>query len=428
MLDGQPLVRDKDGIGFHPALPDFEEGTKCADFFAALGIELKGGMAENEMDSDAYEAMTGNGLTDDCDNYNAWTPKHPAGEGWNLVAVFDTEDGPACWWIRDMPFVQQRAEGYRERVDNAAVEVLSMNMKAKLAGQRAKGYRGWNNDCTQQRLSDLLRECVEKGDPVDVANFCAFLSARGEGIAPQAAPAAVAVPDERAAFEKWASFVGYSIKRWQADANLYEDNETENAWIAWQARAALAATPAAAPDMVSVKKVDANNYCRILAALRMEEEGDPVAEVQNLLAAAAEPAVLPEPVGWRHSRTLTLHETEQEVQLADGDSHAQPLFTEQQVRALLAGVSAPAAVAVEQAPVLYVSKGQLSNHRDPDGPDSANAGRYLPARITPAGNFTMPLFAAPQAQAGARDAESDYQRGYRHGYNRRDAEVQGALL
>lgn len=33
-----------------------------------------------------------------------------------------------------------------------------------------------------------------------------------------------------------------------------------------------------------------------------------------------------------------------------------------------------------------------------------------------------------QTQAEARDAESDYQRGYRHGYNRRDAEVQGALL
>lgn len=36
--------------------------------------------------------------------------------------------------------------------------------------------------------------------------------------------------------------------------------------------------------------------------------------------------------------------------------------------------------------------------------------------------------AAPQAHADARDVESDYQRGYRHGYNRRDAEVQGALL
>jgi hypothetical protein len=89
--------------------------------------------------------------------------------------------------MRDMPFAPQHAEGYRERVDNAAVEVLSMSMKAKLAGQRAKGYRGWNNDCTQQRLSDLLRDCVEKGDPVDVANFCAFLLSRGETIAPGSA-------------------------------------------------------------------------------------------------------------------------------------------------------------------------------------------------------------------------------------------------
>ena len=32
------------------------------------------------------------------------------------------------------------------------------------------------------------------------------------------------------------------------------------------------------------------------------------------------------------------------------------------------------------------------------------------------------------ALADALDPESDYQRGYRHGYNRRDAEVQGALL
>ncbi len=35
---------------------------------------------------------------------------------------------------------------------------------------------------------------------------------------------------------------------------------------------------------------------------------------------------------------------------------------------------------------------------------------------------------APQAQVDARDGESDYQRGYRHGYNRRCIEVQGALL
>lgn len=71
--------------------------------------------------------------------------------------------------------------------DDAAVDALAAAMKAKMARQRAKGYGGWDTDCTQQRLSDLLRGHVDKGDPVDVANFCAFLLARGEGIAPPVA-------------------------------------------------------------------------------------------------------------------------------------------------------------------------------------------------------------------------------------------------
>ena len=36
-------------------------------------------------------------------------------------------------------------------------------------------------------------------------------------------------------------------------------------------------------DTVSVCKTDANNYCRILTALGMEEEGDPVAEIERLI-------------------------------------------------------------------------------------------------------------------------------------------------
>jgi len=82
--------------------------------------------------------------------------------------------------------------------DDAAVDALAALMKAKLAEKRAKGYGGWNNKslCPQQRLSDMLRAHVDKGDPVDVANFCAMLSARGEGIAaaPQAVQAAVPLP------------------------------------------------------------------------------------------------------------------------------------------------------------------------------------------------------------------------------------------
>ena len=37
---------------------------------------------------------------------------------------------------------------------------------------------------TNEMLSIALRECVEKGDPVDVANYCAMLHARGEKIMP----------------------------------------------------------------------------------------------------------------------------------------------------------------------------------------------------------------------------------------------------
>ena len=40
--------------------------------------------------------------------------------------------------------------------------------------------------------------------------------------------------------------------------------------------------------MVEVTQEDANNYCRVLAALCMEEEGDPVAEIERMRKALAE--------------------------------------------------------------------------------------------------------------------------------------------
>lgn len=68
--------------------------------------------------------------------------------------------------------------------DDAAVNAFAAAMKAKLADARAKGRGGWNGDepGMQQRLSDMLRAHVEKGDPRDVANFCMFLHQRGERI------------------------------------------------------------------------------------------------------------------------------------------------------------------------------------------------------------------------------------------------------
>ncbi|NEI89548.1 hypothetical protein GR248_01845 [Rhizobium leguminosarum] len=58
-------------------------------------------------------------------------------------------------------------------------------MKAKLAQKRDEGRNGWDDkdDCSQLFLSTLLREHVEKGEPLDVGNFAMMLHQRGERIA-----------------------------------------------------------------------------------------------------------------------------------------------------------------------------------------------------------------------------------------------------
>ena len=64
-------------------------------------------------------------------------------------------------------------------IDNEAVDKLAQAMKKKLAKKREQGYHGWET-CKHGDLVQLLINHVDKGDPIDVANFCAFLFARGE--------------------------------------------------------------------------------------------------------------------------------------------------------------------------------------------------------------------------------------------------------
>lgn len=68
--------------------------------------------------------------------------------------------------------------------DDRAVDAFARAMKVKLAITRAAGRSGWHDkeQCRAQDLTNMLRECVEKGGTVDVGNFCAFLFARGERI------------------------------------------------------------------------------------------------------------------------------------------------------------------------------------------------------------------------------------------------------
>ncbi|RWR30485.1 hypothetical protein D2T29_12505 [Sinirhodobacter populi] len=68
-------------------------------------------------------------------------------------------------------------------LDDAAVDRFASAMKAKLAKKREDGRGGWSGpDCSAPILSQMLREHVEKGDPIDVANFAMMLHQRGERI------------------------------------------------------------------------------------------------------------------------------------------------------------------------------------------------------------------------------------------------------
>jgi FAD/FMN-containing dehydrogenase len=91
------------------------------------------------------------------------------------------------------PAIIDNAGKVEAHPDDAAVDRFAAALKAKLADARAKGRGGWQDkdDCPQQRLSDMLRTHVEKGDPRDVANFAMFLHQRGESILPGHQPAPV---------------------------------------------------------------------------------------------------------------------------------------------------------------------------------------------------------------------------------------------
>lgn len=68
--------------------------------------------------------------------------------------------------------------------DDEAVDRFSAAMKNKLAQKREEGRGGWDNDnkAIGVVLSNMLRDHVEKGDPIDVANLAMMLHQRGERI------------------------------------------------------------------------------------------------------------------------------------------------------------------------------------------------------------------------------------------------------
>lgn len=96
------IVRDAtDGQFWHPHLPAHEDENEEGDITPlvhAQGFEIV------SVDGEDDEAFTGEELMEGGDRYwaamRAWNPTSPAGDGWHLAAITDTENGPRAYFVR----------------------------------------------------------------------------------------------------------------------------------------------------------------------------------------------------------------------------------------------------------------------------------------------------------------------------------------
>lgn len=104
----------------------------------------------------------------------------PGGRNVNSREVHEWMNGPMIEQINVIRAMMLKPQ----HPDEIAVDKFFLAMKAKLGKKRDDGFSGWwdKGDCTTEFLGERLHEHVEKGDPIDVANFCMFLHARGERI------------------------------------------------------------------------------------------------------------------------------------------------------------------------------------------------------------------------------------------------------
>lgn len=106
LLAPRAIVRDENGHLTHPDLPACDEGVRYDDLLAVFGIESAFVGMESDAPHDVSERYFDSG-DPDC---SYWTPTPPDGDGWMLLEIYDTEDGPYALFGRAMP-----AEAYPRR-------------------------------------------------------------------------------------------------------------------------------------------------------------------------------------------------------------------------------------------------------------------------------------------------------------------------
>ncbi len=110
----QPMEVQRDSLGYwvHPDLPQIETNEQFDNWISAQGLQYSIHCLDGDDGIGAEDALARYEAGDL--DILAWQPSKPEGEGWFIVSIYDTEDGPVCLWVRHP--TEEQIEEAKERM------------------------------------------------------------------------------------------------------------------------------------------------------------------------------------------------------------------------------------------------------------------------------------------------------------------------
>lgn len=98
LIQAVNVVRQEDGLWYHPDMPSFTENVEqFSEWLLEQGLQIE---VVKLSDEDEAHPVYANYFYAGATNVSGWNPREPDGDGWFMLSIEDTEDGPACLWAR----------------------------------------------------------------------------------------------------------------------------------------------------------------------------------------------------------------------------------------------------------------------------------------------------------------------------------------